>query len=227
MIKSVFISRNLGTNSSFKTTLEASGFSVDGMSLVDFSVAPFHFVPKTDWIFFCSKKGVDFFLKYLTNSKTQIDFSCVKVGTMGEGTANILQKQKITPHFIGSGNPDTTASQFLEQARGNTVLFLRALNSKQSIERKLIHQIKCYSLVVYINIPKTDCRMLSQQLLVFTSPLNVEAYFNKHRAKPHQKIVAIGETTAAALRRFGMNELAISSHPTERALASKVLEVAV
>lgn len=225
-MKSVFISRNLTNQSDFKAILERKGWEVTGTSLIDFTPADFDFVPKTDWIFFYSKKGIQFFLKDLTYLTTQIDLNLVRIGTIGEATANSLRENGITPHFIGSGNPDTTASQFLNLAKGNSVLFPRALNSKQSIEKKLLHQIKCYTLVVYINLPKTDCRMLSQQLLVFTSPLNVEAYFNKYRVKPHQKIVAIGETTAAALKQFGMDEVAIPSRSTEKALANKVLEMA-
>lgn len=222
-MKSVFISRKLSADSVFNTILKAEGFDVAGESLVDFRPVPFSVVPKTDWIFFYSKKGVEFFMESFNKIATQNELFYVKFGTIGEETAKSLSKYGFTPHFIGSGNPETTASQFINLVQEATVLFPCALNSKHSIEKKIQNRIKCLNLIVYINLPKTDCRMLSQHFLVFTSPLNVEAYFNKHGIQPHQKIVAIGETTAAALRRMGLNEIAISERPTERCLAQKVI----
>lgn len=222
-MKSVFISRKLSADGAFNTILKAEGFDVAGESLVDFQAVPFDSIPKTDWIFFYSKKGVEFFMEGLTKFETQNQLFYVNFGAIGEETAKTLEKYGFTPHFIGSGNPDTTASQFINLVQERTVLFPCALNSKHSIEKRIQDRIKCLNLIVYINLPKTDCRMLSQHFLVFTSPLNVEAYFNKHAIQPHQKVVAIGETTAAALRRMGLNEIAISERPTERCLAQKVI----
>ncbi len=224
-MKSVFISRKLSVDSVFRAVLEAEGFDVADESLVDFQAVPFDSVPKTDWIFFYSKKSVEFFLKGFSQSTTQNPLFYVQIGTLGEGTAKTLEQYGFTPHFIGSGNPDTTASQFISLAQGTTVLFPCALNSKHSIEKKIQNKIKCLNLIVYINLPKPDCRMLSQHFLVFTSPLNVEAYFNKHQIQPHQKIVAIGETTAAALRGMGLCEVAVGERPTENCLAQRVIEL--
>ncbi len=224
-MSSVFISRNLGKDSEFRTILTTKGFEIYDYSLIDFQAVYFDTIPTSNWIFFYSQQGVKFFFEGLTKIVTQNPFFYVRLAAIGAGTAKALEKYGYTAHFIGSGNPDTTASQFLSVAQNSTVLFICASNSKHSIEKKVSNKIKCFNLITYINLPKTDCRMLSQHFLVFTSPLNVEAYFNKHQIQPHQKIVAIGETTAAALRGMGLHEVSVGASPTERCLAEKVIEL--
>ena len=38
-------------------------------------------------------------------------------------------------------------------------------------------------------------------ILVFTSPSNVEAFFENNKVAPHQKVIAIGEATGKALEK--------------------------
>lgn len=222
-MKSVFITRNLVVESAFKRILETAGFQVEGQSLINFRAVAFHQIRKTDWIFFYSKKGVQYFFEGLSD---QIDFSESRFACMGKGTKAVLHKQGELTSFEGKGTPKEIAADFLKLARNQSVLFPRARNSRQSIQKILGNHIISYDLVVYINEPKADCHMSSNDLLVFTSPLNVEAYFHQNKLQPHQKIVAIGETTAKALKKLGYCEATIARQPTEKAMANTVLQLA-
>jgi len=80
MNKSVFISRDLSLNSPFRNRLETADFVVTGRSLLDFKPIPFKAFPKTDWIFFYSRKAVEFFLTQTHNLPTDI-----KIAAYGSG----------------------------------------------------------------------------------------------------------------------------------------------
>ncbi len=59
-------------------------------------------------------------------------------------------------------------------------------------------------LVVYETIKKTefDFKTSDFNVLVFTSPSNVDTFHEKYRIEPHQKIVAMGDATAHALKKY-------------------------
>ena len=115
---------------------------------------------------------------------------------------------------------------FLHIAKNQRILFPQAKKSRQSVQKVAGNRILSQSLLVYNNKPKIDCNMISRNLLVFTSPLNAEAYFHQNTLLPHQKIVAIGDTTANALKKMGYREIVIAGQPSERSMANSVLQLA-
>lgn len=219
---SVFISRYLKAESIFKQTLEQNGFRVEGESLIDFSPIWIQDFPETDWIFFYSKRGVQYFFRQPV-VKLKLNKYNPKFGAIGQATAYYLNQFNIKACFSGNGDPIQDADAFLKVASGDTVLFPSASNSRQSIQKNLKNKIKSVNLFVYRNKAKETVQMKQNDYLVFTSPLNVEAYFRKHFLMPNQRIVAIGETTASALRRFGLSEIAVAASPSEASLAQRVL----
>jgi uroporphyrinogen-III synthase len=42
------------------------------------------------------------------------------------------------------------------------------------------------------------------EILIFTSPSNVESFFGQYKTAPIQKIIAMGEATGNALRKYGV-----------------------
>ncbi|HMO40022.1 MAG TPA: uroporphyrinogen-III synthase [Saprospiraceae bacterium] len=216
----VFISRELAINSVFLQKLRAAGYEVLGESLVAFQAVPFTLPPETDWVFFYSKKAVHFFLKnpqtadYLNNKQTAV---------LGPGTAAALSKRGYNADFVGNGEPETTAEAFGKLATGRRVLFPRAAHSRRSVQQLLEGQIIAQDLVVYHNEPRTDFTLPTCEYLVFTSPLNVQAYMAKYAIAAEQKIIAIGGTTAATLRESGITEWRVADLPSEEGLAMVVL----
>ena len=58
--------------------------------------------------------------------------------------------------------------------------------------------------------------------MVFTSPLNAKAYFSKYSLESFQKVIAIGQTTAEALKALGINDPVVSELPSEESLSELV-----
>ena len=222
-MKKVFISRDLKSDSIFKSQLESKGFEVVSCSLVSFSALNFQVIPEVDWIFFYSKNAVAFFLKGL--KKQRIPVPSAKLATLGEGTGAYLKEQGLEPDFVGSGKPEHTAHIFLEKAKGQSVLFPRAENSRQSIQQLLKSKINALDLIVYKNEPKSNFEIESCEVLVFTSPMNARTYFNKYEILDYQQVIAIGQTTEQALRNLGIEEIKVAQNPSEEALAQLILSL--
>lgn len=214
----IFISRELKEDSIFRARLEARGAEVLGQSLIAFTPASFGAVPPGEWIFFYSKKAVRFFFDGLGGPAP----AGMRWAALGRGTATALSARGVTPDFIGTGEPEGVAQVFAREASGQQVIFPQARQSRQSIQQLLEGQIKAISLVVYDNQPRQAFDIPFCQVLVLTSPLNAEAYFSKYALQESQAVVAIGSTTAAALRRMGIIDVHIADEPSEAGLATTV-----
>jgi uroporphyrinogen-III synthase len=83
---------------------------------------------------------------------------------------------------------------------------------------------QCIHLSIYDNQPVADPPRSDADILVFTSPMNAQAYFSKNNLGKKQRVVAIGATTAGALRVLGIGEIEIAKEPTEQGLAEVVLQ---
>ena len=218
MNKSVFITRNLSAESPFRSQLEAADFLVTGDSLLDFNPIEFSSFPTTDWIFFYSRKAVKYFIDQIENLPTDIN-----IAAYGKGTAEALSSLKITADFIGSGVGVSTLTEFLKIAKHQSVLFPQARHSRRTIEKLAKTQLNSFPLVVYDNVAKTDIVASLANFLVFTSPLNVQAYFDQFTLAKNQKIIVIGETTGNALNPYGIEDFLVAETPSEEGLAEMVL----
>lgn len=221
-MKTIFISRKLSSNSVFQERLNNAGFEIHDVSLLRFSAVPFTQLPSSDWIFFYSKNGVKFFFEGLKKQHMPVPQQ-MRWGTIGKGTATKLQKHIDQVDFIGNGNTMQTASAFLRAARGLSVLFPQAEKSRRTIQRLLDKNIKHQDLIVYSNQIKSSVQIPKCDLLVFTSPMNVMAYFKTRVLFDTQQIFAIGRTTAKALVSIGIEDFNIAEEPTEEALVKVIL----
>lgn len=220
----VFISRNQKESSTFKKQLEAKGIKVLGKSLVTIAPQEVEDIPVTDWIFFYSKNGVRYFFKSLAKLGKELSKDC-QIAVIGAGTAQELRVAGFEPDFTGTGDPQTTARSFLAIAQGQTVLFPQAAQSRQSVQQQLGSHIQAIPLVVYHNEPLEHFEVPYSNLLVFTSPMNTKAYFRRYQLQPGQKVLAIGKTTAAALRTILGLEVPVASAPSEAGLAQAALAI--
>ena len=77
--------------------------------------------------------------------------------------------------------------------------------------------------VIYDNTPATDTTLAADEfdVLIFTSPLNVDAFVQQFSIREHQKIIAIGDTTAQRLQHYGYTAC-VAHSPDEMALAAWV-----
>jgi uroporphyrinogen-III synthase len=71
----------------------------------------------------------------------------------------------------------------------------------QSIQWQMVKRDNVFNLEVYATLKHSIEISAEHEILVFTSPSNVEAFFEKNKILPHQKIVAMGESTGKALEK--------------------------
>lgn len=219
--KTIFISRQLSADSVFLNTLSPLGLTILGESLIEFKTILFDTIPSSDWLFFYSKNGVKYFFEQLS-----VDIKLPKLATIGKSTAQYLeQNYPFKVSFVGTGDPKSTAAQFLKKAEGKNITFVQALHSKQSVQLLLDKQIESNNLVVYQNIARQNIKNPNAEILVFTSPMNAENYYKNFSCLKPAKIVVIGKSTAKALEKLGISNYLIADAPNEAALAKKVLEL--
>lgn len=211
----LFISRSLAADSPIWPFAKDHGVDVFHQSLIDFTPVRFSSIPAADWIFFYSRKAVHYFYRQALDQNLPIQSM---IGTMGLGTLNALKEYGKSADFAGNGLPGQVASAFKVLAAGKRVLFPRAMHSRQSIQNLLQEDIEVLDLVVYSNVAKRNFELPAIDYLLFTSPLNVEAYCTKYDWRPGQKVVAIGDTTAESLRHHDLEQFAIAKQPNEQSM---------
>jgi uroporphyrinogen-III synthase len=219
-----FITRDLQPASEFLRRLSSGGWVVTGRSLVQFAPLPFASVPEADWIFFSSQQGVKFFFQQVDSS--QLALPSYRWAALGKATGLALAEHIPVVDFTGDGDPVSTTAAFEQQAAGQIVLFPGARHSQRTVQDGIGKYANIRILEVYDNLPVSDPPATEADVLVFTSPLNVEAYCSKHSIRPFQRVVGIGATTERALRIFGVTEIQVPEAAGEGALASLVIRMA-
>lgn len=196
---SVFITRNLSKNSLLKNVLSAHGYKVFGETLIEIKTIQIKKVPKTDWIFFSSKNAVKHFFEQ------QPDIQNAKLGAVGKSTSVALRKMGKKANFIGySTDTILTGKQFSATVGNGRVLFPTAKGSLRSIQQQFQRPENVIDLSVYETIQHHDVKIPPADILIFTSPSNVEAFFVKNKVKATQKVIAIGESTGNTLKHNGV-----------------------
>ncbi len=198
--KSVFITKNLHADSYFKNILESASCQVSGNSFLSFNAEYFNTdIQHFDWIFFASKNGVKFFFDKVKELPKSI-----KIAAINKGSAQAIKALGYTLDFIGEGGSLEQIANDFDNTEGKKALFVRAKVSNRSIQSKLSYKI-IEDLVVYDNFANAEIEKRVEDILVFTSPMNVEGYFSKHKLQAHQKLVAIGPSSEKAINNFGYN----------------------
>jgi uroporphyrinogen-III synthase len=127
--------------------------------------------------------------------------------------------------FVGESN-DTLeiAQEFAALANGTSILFPSAKDSLRTIQQALSPETKFIDLSVYETILEDDVAQSFADVLVFTSPSNVEAYFADNLLNPGQKVVAIGKSTGSKFDEMGVDYI-LPASPDEIGLAEVVFGI--
>jgi len=196
----IFISRNRRENSFFERTLQRAGFSVMSAALIEMRELKSRIPSETEWVFFSSKHAVEFFLKSGHSLRGK------KVGAISKATAQIIRQAGFVCDFIGySTDTSLTGKQFAGVVGRAKVLFPIAKGSMRTIQKQLPAS-QVFDLLVYETIslvketPEFD-------IPVFTSPSNVDAFFQLRPSARLESVVAMGGATAARLRHYGVKRI--------------------
>ena len=200
----VFISRDLSAQSYFRKAVEKNGTAIEARSLI--RTVPIitkldpYILKNVDWIFFTSKNGVEYFF----NLQPQLPKK-VKFGVMGSGSENALRSLGFRADYTGEGvDSADVGAEFAKLANGTTILFPAAEDPMRSIHQALSAATKMIDLPVYETVWEDDAEASSAEVLIFTSPSNVEAYFADNLLDVGQQVIAIGKSTGKKLDEIGV-----------------------
>jgi len=193
--KKVFVTRMPRGNSYLKNVLEGNGFEVTEKAMIEMVPVKFSNVPACDWIFFSSKHAVKFFFEQKPKLNGE-KFACV-----GKETANALRQYGKRAEFIGSSN-DTkmTGKKFASLAGNSKILFPSAKESLKTIQHQFVKKENIIDLVVYETFKRNEGSMPEADIVIFNSPSNVEAWFEKFQFPKNMMAIAMGDATANALK---------------------------
>lgn len=222
----VFISRELNENSYFAKSLAKNNIALDARSLIrtvpTFNKLDSYIFRNLDWIFFSSKNGIEYFF-----ALEPILPKDIKFGVIGRGSEDALKQMGKTVDFVGESNDTTEIAQdFAAIANGQHILFPSAKESLRTIQKGLSEQSQIIDLAVYETILEDNLAPTFAEVLVFTSPSNVEAYFADNLLYPGQKIVAIGKATGNKFDEMNVPYL-LPASPDEMGLAEVVFGIDV
>lgn len=217
---SVFITKDLHDSDFFLRALVQNGCKLDGKSLIDIRQIPMKSVPKAEWIFFSSKHAVRNFF----DQKPEIGNA--KIGAVGKATADMVRKYKRRADFIGySTDTKLTGRQFASTVKNGTVLFPQAKGSLRTIQQQFSNPRQVIDVIVYETLQTHDYVVPNCEVLVFTSPSNVEAFFANNSVRSEQKIVAMGGATGGALKQNGINKFVVPSSFDDLGLVRSVFSL--
>jgi len=217
----VLITRDLKEDSYFKNVLEGNNYKVAGISFIETKKVDFKTTPKTDWVFFSSSNGV----RYFFEQHPQLDAK-TKFGVIGKATEQELKKFDKKAAFSGY-NTDTkvVGKQFAKLVNDQTVLFPQAKQSLKTIQQQFNDNKQLVELVVYETIKKENVIVGDAEIVVFTSPSNVESFFDKFKINAAQKVIAIGKSTEKKLKEYGINNCILPESLGELGLAEAVFGI--
>lgn len=215
-MKRIFISRSLHLSSSIRS-IAKDHFLLD-QSLIEFSPLEFE-DPRADWVFFYSRNGVKYFFEGGNYQLYPYLWAC-----MSEGTADELSQYVTDISFVGNGSPEEIATAYDEHIQSDeATCFIRAKHSLDSINHILKNE-KDYSIPVYDNKLIQDIPSQVFDILIFTSPMNVDAWFTQRKYN-NEILLAIGDTTANHLKSYGVKDVIISNRPSEDSIAKSLKSI--
>ena len=220
--QTIFISRDLSEESFLKRKIEILNYKLIDKSLISSSQIRYSYSPLTDWIFFSSKNAIKYFF-----AQNPVILRKTRFAVFGKGSARYLREFDKQADFIGKGNNAILiAKQFAKLIDNETVLFPMAIDSIQTVQRQLGYNNIAKNLYVYKTELKTDFVLPKAEILLFTSPSNVTAYFSKYQIAPEQKVIAIGTTTQQKLYSYGIKIVEVSKSFEEESLLQKLWQLA-
>lgn len=185
----------------FRSNLISREHEIKGYSLINFEAATVNELPETDWIFFTSKNAAKYFFKHNFNVEN------IKIACVGQGTYKEVAKYTTDVSFIGDAvNIEQVGKQFATLVGTEKVVFPISNISKRTVQKQFSDPSKIVDLVVYNTQEQDDFEDPKAEVLIFTSPSNARAYFNKLSWQPHQKVIVMGPTTAKQLIELGVTD---------------------
>lgn len=216
---SVYISRDLQENSILLRACADHKIALHAQSLLQFEDLAATWPAHADWVVFSSRTAVQVFGRHSPPIAPGVRFAAV-----GEGTARELHALGHHPAQTLSLNDEgESLEQFSQLVRGCRVLFPGAENSLRSIQESMSSQTEVLDLPIYRNTPKAGALHIPEvELAILSSPMNATEYLRRFPDRAKGRFVAIGGSTARALRKGGARQIFEARQPSELALVEAI-----
>lgn len=167
------------------------------------------------WCFFTSPNAVKHF-PFFNEIKNKIRFAAV-----GKGTLAALQERGIEVDFIGLGTPRDIGRVFYAELGKEKALVVCGKNGLRNVQKSLpassFDEFEVYKTQL---CPQPLDQ--SPDIIAFTSPSNVQAYFESNSIDKGTRVVSIGPSTEKALSEMGV-ECTVAWESSEQALADTIV----
>jgi len=192
-----------------------------------------------DWLVFTSVNGVQFFFERLfAKGKDVRALAGTRVAAVGQVTANELRSRGIAPDVVPERFISTELLPLLaEDQRGIRTAVVRAEEGRDELLDELrrrggeVHLAVAYRTVASDeSLDELRASLDAIDVVTFTSASTVDNFFAKlndderRRVLGRATIVSIGETTSAAVRRYGREPDVVAEKATIASLHGAVLE---
>ena len=149
------------------------------------------------WVFFSSPNAVRLFFHFHASEAGRFKYAC-----LGAGTAKALRYVGFRPDFIGeSPDVETAANEFGKLIGDQRVLFPMSERSQRTVQRVLGDE-RVIDWIIYKPVSLHDEVEGEFDAIVVTSPSNAESLSESRKT---DRVIAIGPTTAEALRARGFD----------------------
>lgn len=218
MSASIFFTRETEHHETLNKALLELGCEVLGQPLIATqAIALPASLPTTDWIFFSSKHGVFHFFAQ------QPKIGSPRFAAIGEGTARELRKHAVV-EFIGAAvDTSEVAAEFAKVAEKGTVLFPVSDQSIRTVQQAL-DASQGTDVICYTTAHKPT-QVGHPDIVVFSSPSNVYAFFEANTLLSSQRAVAFGKSTARALEANGVVQISVAKGATDNAILDAIKAV--
>jgi hydroxymethylbilane synthase len=219
----VFISRELSESSYLRKALNKHQIEIEDRSLIrtfpSINNLDSFIFRNLDWIFFSSKNAIEYFFKLEPQLPKKVKF-----GVLGRGSEDALRQNGRIADFNGEEEGIDTrdiALEFAKIANGSNVLFPIAKGSLKTIQKALSSDTEIIELIVYETVSEENIAQSYAEVLIFTSPSNVDSYFAENLLEPDQQVICIGKTTGQKFDEMGV-KYTLPFSPDEMGLAEAV-----
>lgn len=217
--KTLFISKKLSDNSVFRE-LEKYDVTIIDEPLIKFTQIPFSYTPQSKWIFFSSKNAIDYFFAQRPEIADDTLY-----GVIGKRSAAHLSTYGKTADFIGEGvDVAQIAKHFREVLKDDSVLFPQAMDSMRSIQKYIAFSNTLFNLYTYKTAIREDFEIPYTNIVIFTSPSNVNAYLTKYKIDERQRVIAMGSATRFRLAEYGIKNVSTPDFFGEEGLIQLLLD---
>lgn len=201
--KKIFISKSLDAHHYLRKLCQRLQWALTDVPLIQTKSIPASSIPDCDWIFFNSKNAIRYFLSSSDSANELLNTKYI--ACVGKGTEYFLEAQGFSAHFVGDDTSiENIAQEFSTHCKNQKVLFPCSTITNKSIGK----QIQTIAEVIYLPVYSTielDIRFSeSFDVLIFTSPSNVRAFFKNNAASSHARYIAMGESTQKELIQHGV-----------------------